>query len=681
MYKHNDDYFGKLIKSVRKNKKISPNVLVNGICTIAVLYNVEDGGILPSYLLRDVLIERLGMASEWFECMLTCEEYEEWQHRYLIINALELGDCDKADEYLREYRKKYICYDLDKLKSKFVNNRAQFEHEYLTDDCKSSDRLRVQFYLSMECMIDKACDKIINYHMAAAMTSELYDNGRFDKYRLKQYKLSIEEINLHVECAWCTYKRAVGDGNDVKEKGTSDECRVWKDTVDIIQEFILYIDENYYDNKTKTKIVPKLVVYYCRLNQNVEDVKTLHNMCNLCNYAIELLRNGMRSYYMIELLDIYISLKYKLIKLPGEKRRDDYYIQIKEDIAGMSKWREVLAGEYKKYELPIMMPNDCYIYHSSMAYCINDIIRARRLLLGYSRKQLSDGICAEKTIEKTEQHRSNLQYTNMKQIYGKLNLPCTYQLTDIIAEDEAALRKMERMSICFGGNRPTEALALLDELREEIPGHAYNIQELSRNEILIKRELGFLNAEEAAEGIVDLLELTLPVKYIQNFTNNIDKGYMRNKAINRRAYFTDAEIYCMISLGNCYDVLGEYEMADYYLRLLYEYFTEDIEKTGLYGRINIFQNLVVIYTSMLGNKGLYSESNHVADMMSKMQLQRYRPQKLWWNKYNNLWNDRLKEKDTEKYNTVLRECCILCDIFYCDAEKNIFANKIVSDKK
>ena len=47
MYKHNDDYFGKLIKSVRKNKKISPNVLVNGICTIAVLYNVEDGGILP----------------------------------------------------------------------------------------------------------------------------------------------------------------------------------------------------------------------------------------------------------------------------------------------------------------------------------------------------------------------------------------------------------------------------------------------------------------------------------------------------------------------------------------------------------------------------------------------------------------------------------------------------------
>ena len=68
----------------------------------------------------------------------------------------------------------------------------------------------------------------------------------------------------------------------------------------------------------------------------------------------------------------------------------------------------------------------------------------------------------------------------------------------------------------------------------------------------------------------------------------------------------------MISLGNCYDVLGEYEMADYYLRLLYEYFTADIEKMGLYGRINIFQNLVVIYSSMLGNKGSHSESNHVA---------------------------------------------------------------------
>ena len=95
----------------------------------------------------------------------------------MIINALELGDCDKADEYLRESRKKYICYDLDKLKSEFVNNRAQFEHEYLTDDCKSSDRLRVQFYLSMECMIDKACDKIINYHMAAAIIVQLRSHG------------------------------------------------------------------------------------------------------------------------------------------------------------------------------------------------------------------------------------------------------------------------------------------------------------------------------------------------------------------------------------------------------------------------------------------------------------------------------------------------------------------------
>ena len=57
--------------------------------------------------------------------------------------------------------------------------------------------------------------------------------------------------------------------------------------------------------------------------------------------------------------------------------------------------------------------------------------------------------------------------------------------------------------------------------------------------------------------------------------------------------------------------------------------------------------LAIQYSSMLGDCGKYTMSNEIADMSAKLQLQLYRPQKVWWHKYNNLWNDNLKKKDKE----------------------------------
>ena len=63
---------------------------------------------------------------------------------------------------------------------------------------------------------------------------------------------------------------------------------------------------------------------------------------------------------------------------------------------------------------------------------------------------------------------------------------------------------------------------------------------------------------------------------------------------------------------------------------------------------------------------------------AKRMLELYRPEKIWWHKYNNLWNDETKEKDKEKYNSVLRECAALCEIYDGESVAKIFTNKIVS---
>ena len=257
--------FGKLIYSVRKNKKINAEALAQGLCSVGVLYNIEGGKVMPGYLLRNALIQRLGLAPEWFECMLTMEEYEEWRLRSRIVNAIERGNEEYADKLLTEYKDKYINEDISSIKLSY--GKVWNSHKE-SDESTACERLRIQYYLLMSCMLAGTDKKIEKYRIAAQMTSMAYDKaGHFSKDRLNLYKLSINELNTYVEGSW--------------------GCEDAQDVICFIKE---YIDVNYYDRKSKVKIIPKLAVYYCRINENAEDIATLRqkktglelNHCGSC---------------------------------------------------------------------------------------------------------------------------------------------------------------------------------------------------------------------------------------------------------------------------------------------------------------------------------------------------------------------------------------------------------------
>lgn len=646
MEKYIDNDFGKLIQNTRKNKRINAEALVRGICSVKVLYSIEAGDVFPDYMLRNILIGRLGLALEWFEKMLTYEEYEEWKFRDELMDALVRNEHDRVDVMLEEYRTKYLSHEPDDM----LNIEIESESENLIE---IHDRLRMQFYLTMRGMSHKS---EADYKLAAAMTSDICGSDGADERKLAKYKLSINELNLYAESAWLS-----GDKRESE-----------KDISIIIQ----YLDKKYYDNKEKIKLLSKLAVYYCRLNENTEDTSTLNRMWKLCEKAVDMLRVDKKSYYIIELFDIQLWLADKLsIAVNGDGQKKLPY-DINAEKNRIRTWRDVMANEYRKREVPLMMSNDSYIYREGKAYCINDVIRARRLLLGLNRKNLSEGICAEKTIEKTEQHRSNLHYANMKQIFDKLNLPCVYQNSSIIAETIDALEDEEKMWAYIGGGEPLEGLAILEKLRDSIPDYAYNRQVLGRAEIMIMKRLGKITIEGALKRMIDLVELTVPMEYIHRFVMNKNRGLMKNERVNRRIYFTSAEIYCLISVGKYYGELRDYENADFYFRLLYEYFVYSEKEDVTHGEEDIYRVLAVIYSSLLGNLGKYEMSNRIADTSAKRQMELNRPQKVWWHKYNNLWNDSLKEKDKDMYNAILTECATLCRIYDTESAARTFSKKI-----
>ncbi len=641
MAEYNDNDFGRLIHNIRKSKKIKVDALVKGLCSIKVLYGIEAGDMLPGYLLRSALIGRLGLAPEWFDNMLTFEEYEEWQLRNSLIDSL-----GKPDEQLllEKYKKKYIKHNLDDVIYKKIDYENTFE---------ISDRLRMQFYLTAKAMSTAAEGD--DYKMAAAMTSDIFANNEFDIGKLYEYKLSVNELNLCIEALWHSERK--------------------NKTIDNVMAIVDYMDKNYYDNKAKTKLYSKLVVYYCRLNESVTDITELCRMWNLCRNAVELLREDKKSYYIIELFDIQINIADRICALIKVKNQDGFISNIIHDKQKIKLWRDILSNEYKKRQIPEFMNNDVYIYREGTVYCINDIVRARRYLLGFSRKELSDGICAEKTIEKTEQHRSSLQYNNMKSIYSRLNLPRAYQYSSLITCNIVDLEKEEEMWNLIGYGKIIKALEILSELKREVPNFQYNQQLLGRAEIIIMKSLGKISYEEALSSMIGLLELTVPLENIKKFKKNKNHGHMKNDAVNKRIYFTSAEIYCLISIGDYYSILGDYENATLYMEILYEYFVANSEQNILYGSEGVFRVLIVKYSSLLGNIGQYELSNSLADMSARLQLQLYRPQKIWWHKYNNIWNDNLKENDKEKYNSVLNECAILCQIYDSEQTAKVFSEK------
>lgn len=112
----------------------------------------------------------------------------------------------------------------------------------------------------------------------------------------------------------------------------------------------------------------------------------------------------------------------------------------------------------------------------------------------------------------------------MKLIYNRLNLPCTYQHASLIVPDIITLEREEEINQLAGRNELSDALAAMEELKKDVPGYSYNMQELGWIEQVILNNRWKLTPQDAADRVKTLIELTVPLKYIDNFINNRNHG-------------------------------------------------------------------------------------------------------------------------------------------------------------
>ena len=88
--------FHNLLFSVRKNRGVSLERLGYGLYSSAMMHYIEFGERLPDYLMRNRIMDRLGIAAEDYSDYVSGEEYDRYLKRNELIKAIESEQTDTA---------------------------------------------------------------------------------------------------------------------------------------------------------------------------------------------------------------------------------------------------------------------------------------------------------------------------------------------------------------------------------------------------------------------------------------------------------------------------------------------------------------------------------------------------------------------------------------------------------
>ena len=99
----NDRDFGEFLKKQREKHNTNRELLGEGIYTDNRMGRIERGERYPEKMTRDRLLARLGESGYDYENFVQPEEYAAWEERRNILDALDDGALEAAEQLLKKY--------------------------------------------------------------------------------------------------------------------------------------------------------------------------------------------------------------------------------------------------------------------------------------------------------------------------------------------------------------------------------------------------------------------------------------------------------------------------------------------------------------------------------------------------------------------------------------------------
>lgn len=606
-----DQGFLKLLRKIRKEEKIYLEQLAEGLMMVSQLARIEKEQRPVPKNMRDRLLGRLGVSSDLYENLLNIEDYAEWEHQRNILCAIERRETKHARELLLVYEEESPVHD--RIKQQFcLVMRAEIMKQQQADQQELADC----YEKAVKCTIPDVEDMC-----------------------LEKKLLSIQEINMLLEYEWY-------------HKGANFAAKC--------KELLAYVEKAVYDDLSKVKIYPKIAYYFMQeifSEQNQCTEECLRESLQICNQAIEMLRDTGRAFYLLELLE----MKMKLLKCMDRESGEDEKLQ--SEYHESSELAKLLKKLYVEYDVPAYMQDCTYLYQQRWVFYIGDVLRIRREMYGLTQKQLCDGVCSVRTLRRAEKREANMQRDALGVLLRRIGLSKEFQRTRIVTNDREVLRLKKQMLTCRNNRDFVKCRELLTQMRERI-------------DLEIPENRQYMIDLEAS---LDWMEHKIT---IEEFAGKEEKALQATLSFDKiphveEIYLTETELLCIYKIIQTLEASQRKKYIDYLLH----YFEQYEKKCGLADCISMYEFIMVYVASELGNMGEYQFATDLEKKILKESLMCKRVWVIDNILYNIAWNEgELQSKfrksvDNEKMTEGIKQCVLLSH--FC---KQTFHEKFYYDK-
>ena len=609
------NYHG-FLKALRAMNKVGQECVSTGICTVSGMNRFENGNRIAEKLMRDRLTARMGISGEKYEDYLQPREYARWQHRLRLIKAIEKRDLIVAKEELSAYE---VLPKLNTPNKQFV------------------EAMRYMILLLENASLDE--------RLACVKKAIKYTVPNVKKALNGAHLLADQEINLIAEQMRLLVPKAT----------VRDEI-AWR--ISEYEKLIAYMDNSHWEVLQKAKVYPKVVYYICQLiAQKEASEEELRHGLELCHTAIELLRDSRRLYYFIELTEMrkILAEKFLLCDLSSSERT-----KIQEMLTENETWEKVFKELYAEYGIAPYMSNFCYLYYETECHNMAEVIEIRRKMFNLSRMKLSEGICTDRTIIRTERQSGCPNIEVIRMLFEKLGLCAEYRRAQILTTNvKALILYNEDLYKAASDNNYDIALECIEKLKAAINMDlSHNRQEIKRVENYLLYKAKKITYEMFAADIIESLKCTVDPLVL-----------LRNK----EKFFTRSEITCIHDLAFDVNTI----VSEACLCIVEELCNESrIEKKE--SRFSIREWLIGRWAGKLGDEGRYSEAGNMSVSILKECLLHYRMLNIWDHVYNIVWT---YQQDNERYDSLvvhkgIQNCVILLQVIKKYNDAAFFQKKI-----
>lgn len=603
--------FPTLVRKAREIQHITLEDLCKGICSFSMIGRIERGERYPDKELRDRILARLGVCSDGYENFLFQEDYLVWKRKQGIVNAIEKSNYEAAENLLKYY-----------------------------DEAGETDKLGMQFSLVMRAQImqkqNEAHERIARLCEEAVKLTV----PDIDCRAVGELCLSVQELDMILEYErYCHPERLAS------------RC----------EEILTYIKSDMFDIYSYVKIYPK-VVYYLYIS-TPEAERDWTRTLRLCNDGIEQLRTAGRMYYLWELLEIKKEGVTKLLHQVGDSKGAITRQTLENIVKTTADWLGALDFVHNLCETHRRMESSCYLYQQKEAYCISDVIRRRREMLGLTKKKLCEGVCSEKTIGRLEVNKTKPQLAVVRRLFEKMNLSGEYQRWQIATNDVRAFPIYDEIGRCINNCDYERTEKLLDELENYIVmKNPINKQFRERVEVHLNLGRGIIGQTEARESFKRILQYTVP------FEATI---------CDKEKYLTNAEILCLLKVIVYTEKVGRNVVFDMLIDLCEQMEHDD----GITEHIALWEIIMTNVANTYGSIGEFTKSNTISLKIMKECIYCYRMNMLVLDLYIITWNNSECKKNNiptdEGYQeeNYLNICKALCQL-----NKNTVKEMMVNKK-